>query len=373
MSDDRDKTCNTKIVKWVLDTRNLWCIPGDFKAREEVQVLRKVASRALNLLSGKEQESVLRYYHVKDAKMSLASFLLKHLVITKYMSIPWTKSLISIDRYGKPYLILDDSQPLHLDFNVSHQAGVVILFAAITNRIGVKVGTDIVCVNERRQEDYKHIDTYGFFNWLSIFEEVLADLELSSLRGGSLSLEDVGINIQGAELTSSGKDILDKCERRNQIISLPILINGAPSEIQLDSNVVIDIKLRQFYASWCLRESYIKMTGEALSAPWLKDLEILQVKAPKPSKDTTVDLQIGEKINTFAINLKSKESKRSRVTNVTMDLTSLGLNYLVAGTICTAKCECVPEIINMGEWQILDVLKDVIEVAEANLNEAIGV
>ncbi|POS83773.1 hypothetical protein EPUL_004514, partial [Erysiphe pulchra] len=370
MSDDTDGTCNIKVVKWVLDTRNLWCIPGNFKAREEVQVLRKVASRALNLLSGKEQESVLRYYHVRDAKMSLASFLLKHLVITKYMSIPWTKSLISIDRYGKPYFISDESQPLHLDFNVSHQAGVVILIAAITNRTEVKVGADIVCVDERRQENYTQIDVSGFFNWLSIFEEVFADIELSSIRGGSLSLEDVGIYLQGAQLTSMGKDILDRCERRNQTISLPILTNGVPSEIQLESNIVIDVKLRQFYASWCLRESYIKMTGEALSAPWLRDLEILQVKAPKPTKKTLV-LRTGEKINNFAINLKSKESTRSCITNVTMDLTSLGLDYLLAGAIYTAEYECVPKI-DTGEWKILDALKDVIEVAEASLNEANG-
>lgn len=42
MSDNRERTYNIKIVRWILDTRNLWCIPGNFKAREEVQMLRKV-------------------------------------------------------------------------------------------------------------------------------------------------------------------------------------------------------------------------------------------------------------------------------------------------------------------------------------------
>ncbi|KAI6249457.1 4'-phosphopantetheinyl transferase NpgA [Erysiphe necator] len=368
MSINEEDTSNIKVVKWIVDTRTLWQTSGEFKARDEVQELRKVAARALNLLPKEEQERVLKYYHIKDAKMSLASFLLKHLVITKYLSVAWSKSFLSIDKYGKPYFFLDETQLLNLDFNVSHQAGIVTLIAAITNRNRAKVGTDIVCITERRLEDYKHIDINGFFDWLSIFDEVLADTELIDLEQGSVGLEDLNIYIEGAEMTSEGNQVLSKCERRNQKVSLPILIHGAPSVIQVDSNMIIDNKIRKFYALWCLRESYIKMTGEALSAPWLRDLEILQIKVPKQGKEN-INLQAGETIDTFRINFKGKESTRSHVTNVTMDLTSLGPNYLVAGAVSTANFQCISEI-NMGEWQILDIQKDVVEVAEENFNEA---
>lgn len=43
---------------------------------------------------------------------------------------------------------------------------------------------------------------------------------------------------------------------------------------------VVQAKLRRFYTFWALKEAYIKMTGEALLAGWLRDLEFRNVKAP---------------------------------------------------------------------------------------------
>lgn len=40
--------------------------------------------------------------------------------------------------------------------------------------------------------------------------------------------------------------------------------------------------LRLFYTYWALKEAYIKMTGEALLAPWLRELEFTDVVAPGP-------------------------------------------------------------------------------------------
>lgn len=41
--------------------------------------------------------------------------------------------------------------------------------------------------------------------------------------------------------------------------------------------------LRLFYTFWALKEAYIKMTGEALLAPWLRELEFTDVVAPVPA------------------------------------------------------------------------------------------
>ncbi|KKZ63994.1 hypothetical protein EMCG_01655 [[Emmonsia] crescens] len=41
-------------------------------------------------------------------------------------------------------------------------------------------------------------------------------------------------------------------------------------------------RTRLFYTYWALKEAYIKMTGEALLAPWLRDLEFINVTVPMP-------------------------------------------------------------------------------------------
>ncbi|RYC57404.1 hypothetical protein CHU98_g8803 [Xylaria longipes] len=43
-----------------------------------------------------------------------------------------------------------------------------------------------------------------------------------------------------------------------------------------------DYKLRAFYTLWCLREAYVKMTGEALLAEWLGDLVFQGFEPPEP-------------------------------------------------------------------------------------------
>ena len=41
-----------------------------------------------------------------------------------------------------------------------------------------------------------------------------------------------------------------------------------------------DAPLRRFYTFWTLKEAYVKMTGEALLAGWLRELEFRDVRAP---------------------------------------------------------------------------------------------
>ncbi|KAG4441593.1 hypothetical protein IFR05_002928 [Cadophora sp. M221] len=305
-----------RIVQWFIDTRPLWPVKKA-NARDEVQQLKTVASRALSLLPEAEQTSVLKYYHLKDAKMSLVSHLLKHLIITK-CNIPWPCSTISRDEKGKPCFKpgVEDNHVI-LDFNVSHQAGIVSLIAAVGFK-GVAVGTDVVCVNERLQQDYAHINKYGFDDWVDVHADVLADSEVAYMK--SAPVDD---RSRGAE-------------------------------------TVIEKQLRIFYAIWCLREAYVKMTGDALLAPWLKELEILDVQSPtvKEGIDAT-SLEEGEVVRQFANYFRGKA-----VTDVKTELAALGMHYMIAGSIRIPQ-ELKDSGIKFGKWQQLDLEKDILDVAEA--------
>ncbi|XMA14702.1 hypothetical protein WAI453_007493 [Rhynchosporium graminicola] len=312
-----DKAMEPQIVQWFVDTRPLWPVAKS-NAREEVQQLKIVAAEALSFLTEAEQSSVLKYYHLKDAKMSLVSHLLKHLIIAK-CGVPWSRTILSRNEKKKPVFKPEsvDSHVL-LDFNVSHQAGIVSLIAAVGFN-DVTVGTDIVCVNERIQQDSEHISKHGFGNWVDIHADVLADSEVAAIK-----------------LTPINEET-----RR--------------------SGTVIEKQLRKFYAVWCLREAYVKMTGDALLAPWLKELEILLVNPPnaKEGLDAT-SLEQGDRIRQFANYFQKKV-----VMDVTMELTPIGKHYMIAGSIHVPE-ELKDERAKLGKWQQLDFEKDVLAFAVAS-------
>jgi 4'-phosphopantetheinyl transferase len=295
----------------------------------------------------------LKYYHVKDAKMSLASHLLKHLVVTKYGGVPWSKSTISRDSNGKPYFIPASGSPT-MDFNVSHQAGIISLIASIGFMEKADVGTDVVCANEREKHDYAHIEKSGFFDWVDMHGDVFAESELNHMK-----LSPVSLDIEA--LAGFAKDTVSRCQRRNETLTLKIKKGeGEEKTVRVDSNTVIDEKLRRFYAMWCLRETYVKMTGEALLAPWLKDLEISNVEAPPPAADHAGEdsLEQGGIARDFQIYFKGKA-----VTDVKMELVAMGKHYMVGSSVRMPKGETEWSI---GRWQTLDLGADILPVAESN-------
>jgi 4'-phosphopantetheinyl transferase len=308
------------------------------------------------LLSASEQTSVLKYYHLKDAKMSLASHLLKHLVITKYCNVPWSQSNISRDANGKPCFIpCGAMKPVDMDFNVSHQAGIVSLIASVGFDARVEVGTDVVCANERELHDYAHIEKQGFFDWVDMHGDVFAESELDYMK---LSPVHVSLGRPDISLSGFAKDALSRCQWRNANLDLKIsTLDGKESVVEVDSNIVVDKKLRRFYAMWCLREAYVKMTGEALLAPWLKDLEISNVQTPDAASyiQDSKSLVTGEVVKDFNIFFKGK-----KVTDVKMELSALGTDYMVAGSLKMPKSN---SDLAMGPWQSLK-LEEIFSVAE---------
>jgi 4'-phosphopantetheinyl transferase len=288
--------------------------------------------------------------------MSLASHLLKHLIITKYASNSWKESIVSRDEHGKPYFL---PQP-GMDFNVSHQAGIVSLIAVVGIKGGekVEVGTDVVCVNERLVQDYAHIEKEGFFEWVDIHGDVFSEGEVSYMKLAPVSLALPFPKIP----TGFGKDAISRCQWRNQKVRITVQGPGDEEKIlDVDSNTIVDAKLRRFYACWCLREAYIKMTGEALLAPWLKELEISDVKAPAAPSLITDEalLEGGKPERDFTIHFKGK-----RVTNAEMELVAMGKEFMVGCAVRPA--QRLEELgLGLGRWEWLDLERDVLAFAES--------
>ncbi|KAH7390420.1 hypothetical protein BKA64DRAFT_710971 [Cadophora sp. MPI-SDFR-AT-0126] len=354
-----------RIIQWFIDTRSLWPVPKQAKTQDEVAALKTVAAKELSLLSEPEQNSVLRYHHVRDAKTKLASHLLKHFVITKYGGVKWNESFISRGDRGKPFFALPNpstSQDSHgatsrLDFNVSHQAGIVSLIAAVGYAHPIDVGTDVVCVNERQKMEHAYIDREGFFKWVDMHADVFADSELSEMR---LKPVPVDLRMRGAKLSGYGMDAISRCQWRGTTLSVKAVgRDGEDFEVRVESGGVVEGKLRRFYAFWCVREAYVKMTGEAFAAPWLKELEILGVEAPAPGKEEGgggEDLREGEVQKDFSMMFKGR-----KVEDVKMELAALGEQYMIAGAV---RMPQGGQNVEMGRWVELD-LKDILQLAES--------
>lgn len=101
----------------------------------------------------------------------------------------------------------------------------------------VSIGVDVVCPCERRARDHSMIAKDGWARFVDMHDSVFAEGECRRLR-------ELGF--------------------------------GEWDEL-----------LAWFYALWCLREGYVKMTGEALLAEWLGELE-MRGFAP-PGKDVVKD------------------------------------------------------------------------------------
>jgi 4'-phosphopantetheinyl transferase len=244
-----------------------------------------------------------------------------------------------------------------IGFNVSHQAGLVSLIAVIGEGGEVEVGTDIVCANERLAHDYRLIEKEGFFRFVDIYKDVFAESEVNFMKSALVEL-DVG---KGVELKGVGNDALSRCQWRNAKLEVEAVDREERKDItiKMDSNVVIDAKLRRFYAMWCLRETYVKMTGDALLAPWLKELEILDVQVPagKGGIQGSTSLEKGQVAKDFRINFKG-----TLVTNVVMELTALGADYMVAGSARSVTGREVT--LQMGNWERLDLESDVLKFGD---------
>jgi len=219
------------LTRWLLDTRGLW--PG-------ATITDSASARScLALLPPQDQLSVTRKYHVADARMALASALLKRLFVHTALGLAWRDIAFERRRdavHGKPSAVLPSGEPAPVEFNLSHQAGLVALVGCTTAdgdpEVEVALGVDVVCVNERGG-DMPSIRRQGFPAWLDTYADVFGAQELSDM-------------------------------------ALP------------GGDALLPAQLRRFYAYWAYKEAFVKLDGDALLATWLRRLEFRNVRAPDP-------------------------------------------------------------------------------------------
>lgn len=209
---------------------------------------------------------MLRFYFVKDAKLALGSALLKRLAISRHAGVSWDEAGgWTRDARTKPVFRhpRDGSEPLL--FNVSHQAGLVVLVALYgrpAHDAHTAVGVDVVCPAERRARDLSVIAADGWARYVAVHADVFCPAEAARLD------------------------------------ALPQLLAG-PDD---------DCLLSYFYTLWCLREAYIKMTGDALLAPWLRELDLRYFAPPgqTPPEDRALEIWFrGQRVDDVHMRLEA--------------------------------------------------------------------
>ena len=238
-------------VRWYIDSRN-W--------EENGKNLP-----LLEFLRPEEQTAVTRYFHARDKRMSLASHLLKYLYIQHACGVPWKDIVLSRTAMPENRPYYKSATDTQVEFNVTHQAGLTALAGTIEpdheqlqrNSIASglpprpRVGIDLTCVNENRRRVVSTMREY--LDHVSIFSEVFSDREIETMKNPGAAL------------------------RQAQAIGLASAFSGPHTE-----EMVVRFGMRLFYSYWGLKEAYLKMTGDALLAPWLRTLEFSNVIPPDP-------------------------------------------------------------------------------------------
>lgn len=292
----------TSITRYYIDTRPLVLPPSTPKSQQSLPLLSS--------LQYADQEAVTRFIRPADRFMSLASALLKYTFIHRRAKVPWPQ--IQMARtphphrrpYWEPPTIWTSPDPdtKGLEFNVSHQAGLVAIMGCTTptaqlpnpstsisqttplsptlpdqlDRLDltghhtpglaagqVRLGVDIACTNEDKRTPKDLTTQAEFEEWVDIFAEMFSDRERRDMQVAPIHVPVVERE-DGEFFTDSDDSSVE---------------DGRAAEARH-----IEQKLRRFYAYWALKEAYIKMVGEGLLADWLRELEFVNVVAPPVPK-----------------------------------------------------------------------------------------
>lgn len=271
-------TNHRDVIRWVVDVDPLWpqtssaatrSLTDHWAPNEAVQV-------ALNRLSQDEKAKVLRFHFTSDAKMSLASCLLKRMAITQICEVPWHEAIVTLDSNKKPCFVpKGEATGKTIALNVSHHGGLVALAACPGS--ATKLGIDVVSMS---LANIATVAREGFETWVNMFDPIFSDRELNDI------------------------------------------VNFVPP-VSCDSQAELAAKLRHFNLHWAMKEAYMKMTGEGLVARWVKDLEFLNVRTPKHANELNLESEYGEAICDVEVYLYSK-----RVYNVKLEVQAFRDGFL---------------------------------------------
>lgn len=266
----------------------------------------------------------------------------------------------------------------------------------------------------------------GWGRWVDVYAEVFSEGEVEEVKGRlpgpvAVSVRDA---VDGADDDGEGRErgmertmtlsptelvSLARCERPD--VWLPLTLprgvsansadretgrHGEGGTVLVDSTSLIASKIRNFYAHWCLKEAYIKMTGEALLAPWLRDLEFRNVRPPvaasglsstsvarskemghgEGSKDGEEYRggkgKWGETVDSESFEIyRCGERIGGRDGKLRVELTAweegfmIGSAVSLSGSISTTEGEREGKEMEFGDFEQLDLERDVLRVAEA--------
>ena len=281
-----DSAKQLSIFRWFVDVKEIWPPPTTDLSKRSVAewgATREVKS-LLDLLLPEEKNRILRFFHVRDAKLCLASYILKRRAIVQAYDVSWSQAVLSEDHCRRPCYKPNATSDVYFDFNVSHHGTLVALIGCTKAKI--RVGIDIVQIPW--DKDLPSVLHSGFSEWIKTYQDIFSAREIAEMIDFPLS--------EGTDKVAQAKG-----------------------------------KLRNFYTHWCLKEAFIKMKGEALLASWLKDLEFRNVAVPSPADGATES----NNTRTWAGRTTSVETwlYGRLLTDVTMELQALGEDYLFATSI----------------------------------------
>ena len=295
MLHNEDSSPDAGIFRWIVDIEHRWQPPEN---RTSTTTTAEWASLGavqdiLQVLLPPEQARVKRFFHVRDAKLCLASYILKRRAISLACHVPWSQALLSEDVNRRPCFEPPENSGVNVDFNVSHHGTLVVLVGCTEPQ--VRVGIDVVQISWAR--DVPLVLKDGFDKWISTYKDVF-------------SLQEI-----------------------DEMINYPK--NSGSSQEDHAKGMV-----RNFYAHWCLKEAYIKMQGEALLASWLQEVEFRNVALPSSNSATTnaVDQRCwsGPSMS-IDVWLRGHQLR-----DVSMELQSLGKDYFIA-TAISRRTALLPE------------------------------
>ncbi|KAJ5815586.1 hypothetical protein N7474_007363 [Penicillium riverlandense] len=251
------------LVRWYIDTRSF-----PHQTLPLLETLRQ-----------DDQDSVTKYIQWPDKQMSLASQLLKYYIIHRATHLPWNKVVIHRTPLpeNRPCFHAKLLGPLvkEVEFNVSHHASLTILAGTIVYNSDnapphlhgssastyqplphpqpkPQIGIDITCTNDPRRRNRSPKTLHDLSEFVEIFAEVFTTTEVQMMKNPRLTLEKAKSLNCGLTIDSSTEQSLAQ------------------------------YGLRLFYSFWALKEAFVKMTGDALLFPHLRELEFSDVIPPDP-------------------------------------------------------------------------------------------
>ncbi|KAF3938292.1 hypothetical protein ABW19_dt0207671 [Dactylella cylindrospora] len=313
------------LIRWLLNVEPLWNTPEEFTA-------------TLNRLPPSIHPHILKFFHLSDRKLSLASQLLQHLLISKHRSIPFPS--VSITRNhagitgGRPVYPGDPTLGTQgLEYNVSHHGCVIAIVSRLDapkdledGNVGGGIGVDILEYEVRPK--YVEGNMEAVMGWAEGFEEgeVFTAREMRGVRKAVAEVEIGGGYKAGQEIEE---------EKMKAVV-------------------------RGLHVNWTLKEAYVKAVGTGL----VTDLTAVEFDVAgiagrlEKGRTSEVVVWLGKGLERRKGEEWYFEVEKVRVPGVEG----------VEGGYCVAiatKAEGLEEEEKKGEWVWLDWERDVMPFIEA--------